>query len=170
MTIISEQIIRNGRKLTTVPVRPARHVKEPEPTPALVVYARWSALAITVGIAAASFVLSFATLTNLARRAGIAPQLAWLWPLTVDGTIVQATIAIVALAAYEGYLSSRKFFWVVLISAAAVSVLGNVLYPFIGAHMPTILAAAVMCIAPLSLLATTHGLAKLSQFRPEEEK
>src|SRR3954469_2781506 len=54
-------------------------------------FTRVAAVLITVGIGAASFVLSFAALRDLASRAGIPGQLAWLWPMIVDGTILQAT-------------------------------------------------------------------------------
>lgn len=166
MTVIHERIVPNGRK-TPLERRATHAAPEPAKTPALVSYARWTAVAITGFILVTSFMLSFATLSDLAHRAGYPTRLAWLWPLTVDGTIVQATMAIVALAAYRGQGRNRQFFWAVLASAAAVSVGGNILHAVIGT-MPPILAAAISCVAPLSLLATTHGLAVLSRFRPEE--
>lgn len=44
-----------------------------------------------------AFVLSFDALRDLAIRSGIRAELAWLWPLAVDVTIAQATIALLAL-------------------------------------------------------------------------
>ncbi|HEY2067295.1 MAG TPA: DUF2637 domain-containing protein, partial [Gemmatimonadaceae bacterium] len=112
----------------------------------------------------------FATLCDLAHRAGYPQHLAWLWPLAVDGTIVQATIAVVALAAYTEQRRNRRFFWYVLTAAAAVSVAGNVLHALLPAELPPALAAIVACVAPLSLLATTHGLAVLCRFQPQTER
>src|SRR5436305_14500107 len=62
---------------------------------------RAAAVLITVVIAAASFVLSFSSLWNLAARSAWPTWLAWQWPVIVDGTIVLATMAIVALASHR---------------------------------------------------------------------
>jgi len=124
---------------------------------------RVAAVVITVGIGAASFVLSFAALHDLAARAGIPLQLAWLWPLIVDGTILQATMAVVALAGYPQQDLSRRYFWIVLSSAAAVSLGANALHAVIPASAPLSpwFAAAIAIVAPIGLLATTHGLSLL---------
>ncbi|WP_218682998.1 DUF2637 domain-containing protein, partial [Microbacterium sp. BF1] len=57
-----------------------------------------TAITGTVFIAAGAFWLSFTALTDLARRSGIDAGQAWAWPLIVDGIIVVATVAVVALA------------------------------------------------------------------------
>jgi hypothetical protein len=98
---------------------------------------------------------------DLAYHSGIPADLAWLWPVDVDGTILQATMAVVVLAAHAGRRADRVFFWCVLIPAAAVSVGGNVLH----AVLSRVVAAAVACVAPCSLLATAHGLAVLCRFK-----
>lgn len=166
MTIISERtLMNNGRVKKAAPVTIAPEPVEVE-TPALVTYARLIAVVITAGIAAVSFLLSFATLCDLAHRAGYPSTLAWLWPLAVDGTIVQATIAIIAISANHG---SRRFFWSTLVAAASVSVVGNILHALIPHTLPPVLAAVIACVAPLSLLATTHGLAVLARYNPKEE-
>lgn len=132
---------------------------------------RVAAVLITVGIGAASFVLSFAALRDLATRAGIPGQLAWLWPMIVDGTILQATMAVVALAGHHDQERSRRYFWIVLSSSAAVSVGANALHAVIPGSSPLNpwLAAAIAVVAPVSLLATTHGLSLLIRVprRPE---
>jgi uncharacterized membrane protein YidH (DUF202 family) len=132
---------------------------------------RVAAVLITIGIGAASFVLSFAALRDLAARAGIPGQLAWLWPMIVDGTILQATMAVVALAGHRDQERSRRYFWVVLSSSAAVSVGANALHAVIPGSAPLSpwLAAAIAVVAPVSLLATTHGLSLLIRVptRPE---
>jgi hypothetical protein len=126
-------------------------------------FTRIAAVLITVGIGAASFVLSFAALRDLAARAGISERLAWLWPLIVDGTILQATMAVVALAGRRDQDRSRRYFWKVLASSAAVSVGANALHAVIPGSAPLSpwLAAAIAVVAPVSLLASTHGLSLL---------
>jgi hypothetical protein len=119
-----------------------------------------SAVVITTVIGIASFVLSFAALWDLATMAGVPRSLSWLWPVIVDGTILQATISVIALAQYEEQRSGRRFFWGVLITAALVSIGANAMHAFIsdaGTLHPA-LSAAIATVAPVSLLAATHGL------------
>ncbi|WP_068019934.1 DUF2637 domain-containing protein [Nocardia mexicana] len=56
------------------------------------------AMGLTVLIAAGAFWLSFTALRDLAELAGIPHQQAWLWPLIIEGSMTQATIALIALA------------------------------------------------------------------------
>lgn len=58
----------------------------------------WCALAMTLLLAVAAFVLSFDALRDLAIRAGVREQLSWLWPIAVDATIAQATMALLSLS------------------------------------------------------------------------
>ena len=81
-------------------------------------YAVW----LTAGIATVSFVLSFESLRDLAAMSAWPGWSSWLWPLIIDGTIVLATLGIVALAPYRTQLWNRLYFWIVLVLAAAVSV------------------------------------------------
>lgn len=57
----------------------------------------WAALIMTLLLGAGAFRLSFDALCSLAIRCGIRPSLAWLWPLIIDVTTAQATVALVAL-------------------------------------------------------------------------
>ena len=75
-----------------------------------------TALAGTVFIAAGAFWLSFTALADLARRSGVDAGQAWAWPLIVDGIIVVATVAVVALASQR----SAWYPWL-LLAAGAVS-------------------------------------------------
>ncbi|AYR01146.1 membrane protein [Mycobacterium phage LeMond] len=60
------------------------------------------ALGITVLVACAAFVLSFAALRELAIEwAGIAPAIAWLVPVVVDLSITGSTVALLALSSAE---------------------------------------------------------------------
>lgn len=133
---------------------------------------RAAAVAITLGIGVASFVLSFAALADLAVRAGIPERLAWLWPLIVDGTIVQATMAVIALAGRAGQEANRRYFWRVLWASAAVSVIANGWHAVLPSAAPLSpwLAAAIAVVAPVSLLASTHGLSLLIKVSvPQDE-
>ena len=55
----------------------------------------------TVFIALGAFWLSFTALADLAARSGVDRGQAWAWPLIVDGIIVVATVAVVALAGQQ---------------------------------------------------------------------
>jgi hypothetical protein len=125
---------------------------------------------ITLVIAVASFVLSFASLWNLAARSVWPARLAWLWPVIVDGTIVLATMAIVALAGYRHQRGNRRFFWAVLCATAVVSVSGNAVHALIPGTAPLVpwLSAVIACVPPIALLATTHSLAILWRLRPDK--
>ena len=127
-----------------------------------------AAVLITVVIAGASFALSFASLYDLAGRSLWPDRIAWLWPVIVDGTIVLATMAIVALAAYPAHRGDRRFFWAVLSSAALISVSGNAVHavPDPTARLGPWLSAGIACVPPVALLASTHSLAILWRFRP----
>ncbi len=127
--------------------------------PKVMRWARWSAVLIVVAIGAAAFVLSFAALRDLAVMAHTHAHLAWLFPVIVDGTIIQATIAVLALADSQ----ERTFFTRVLIAGATVSIGGNIAHALVSGH--GVLAAILAVIAPAALLVDTHGLAVLLRTR-----
>ncbi|KJL26507.1 hypothetical protein RL72_01031 [Microbacterium azadirachtae] len=113
-----------------------------------------TAIAGTVLIAAGAFWLSFTALTDLARRSGIAAGQAWAWPLIVDGIIVVATVAVVALAGTR----LTWYPWMLLIVGAGLSVTANSVHAMVtaDADVPALLAATVAAVPPLVLLAITH--------------
>ncbi|UPW02913.1 DUF2637 domain-containing protein [Rhodococcus pyridinivorans] len=118
---------------------------------------RWAvvtAVSGTVFIAAGAFWLSFTALADLAARSGIGAGQAWAWPLIVDGIIVVATVAVVALAGHR----SAWYPWALLIGGAAVSVTANAIHAVVtaDADVPGMLAAAVAAVPPVVLLAITH--------------
>ena len=82
-----------------------------------------TAVAGTVFIAIGAFGLSFTALADFAARSGIGTGQAWAWPLIVDGIIVVATVAIVALAGQK----AAWYPWALLIGDAVVSVTANAL-------------------------------------------
>ncbi|MGW4325838.1 DUF2637 domain-containing protein [Nocardia sp. NPDC004573] len=59
---------------------------------------RWVATAMTVLIATGAFWLSFTALRSLAITAGVPQSEAWLWPLIIEGSMAQSTVALLALA------------------------------------------------------------------------
>ena len=118
---------------------------------------RWAAMtavAGTVFIAAGAFWLSFTSLTDLAARSGIGAGQAWAWPLIVDGIIVVATVAVVALAGQR----SAWYPWALLVGGALVSVTANAIHAVVAADadVPRMLAASVAAVPPVVLLAITH--------------
>ncbi|WP_280408947.1 DUF2637 domain-containing protein [Nocardia brasiliensis] len=121
-------------------------------------WARWSAVVIITVIGVAAFVLSFAALRDLAILANTPKRWAWLFPVIVDGTIIQATVGALVLAKSP---ERRWFLWVLAVGAV-VSVAGNSLHAVAaGRILPGWAAALVAAIAPISLLVDTHGLAVL---------
>jgi hypothetical protein len=113
-----------------------------------------TAIVGTVFIAIGAFWLSFTSLTDLARRSGISASQAWAWPLIVDGIIVVATVAAVALARSR----AAWYPWVLLAGGAAVSVAANATHAIVAedTDVPLFLAASVASVPPLVLLAITH--------------
>ncbi|SER92560.1 Homeodomain-like domain-containing protein [Propionibacterium cyclohexanicum] len=123
-------------------------------TPASGRLAMVTAVAGTVLIAAGAFWLSFTALADLARRSGVNAGQAWAWPVIVDGLIVVATVAVVALAGQR----TAWYPWGLLAGGALISVTANALHAVVAADadMPGVLAACVAAVPPLVLLASTH--------------
>lgn len=113
-----------------------------------------TAVAGTVFIAAGAFWLSFTSLADLAARSGITVDQAWMWPLIVDGIIVVATVAVVALSGKR----SSWYPWTLLASGALISVTANAIHAVVAADadVPRVLAASVAAVPPLVLLSITH--------------
>jgi hypothetical protein len=116
-------------------------------------------IATTVLIAAGAFILSFASLTDLAARSGINPALAWIWPIIIDGLIVAATVAIVALAGHDR--RTLAYPWSLLFLGAVVSTAANSVHAIISVDqshggVPPVVSAVVAAMPPLVLLAITH--------------
>jgi hypothetical protein len=113
----------------------------------------------TVLIAAGAFILSFASLTDLASRSGIDRNLAWIWPIIVDGLIVASTVAIVALAGHDR--KTLAYPWALLGFGAVVSTAANSVHAIIsvdqaGSGVTPVVAAVMAAMPPVVLLAITH--------------
>lgn len=132
-----------------------------------------TAVGATVLIAVGAFVLSFAALTDLAERSGISPRLAWIWPIIIDGMIVAATVAIVALNGF-----SRKamiYPWSLLFFGAIVSTAANSTHAIltvdsIADGVPPLVSALVAAMPPIVLLAITHLTVHMYQKKSEASK
>ncbi len=124
-----------------------------------------TAVAGTVLIACGAFWLSFIALADLARRSGIEEGQAWAWPLIVDGVIVVATVAVVALAGTR----TAWYPWMLLIAGAGLSVTANSIHAIVAADadVPAVLAASVAAVPPLVLLAITHLTVILTRHQPK---
>jgi hypothetical protein len=57
----------------------------------------WCALAMTLALAGCAFVLSFDALRDLAVAVGMRPDRAWLWPVAIDVSIANSTLALLSL-------------------------------------------------------------------------
>lgn len=117
----------------------------------------WAVVTAAVGtmlIGAGAFWLSFVALADLAMRSGVARGQSWIWPLLVDGLIVVATVAVVALDGRR----AAWYPWTLLVGGAGVSVTANAAHAILAADLtvPALLAAVVAAIPPLVLLAATH--------------
>lgn len=117
----------------------------------------------TILLALGAFWLSFTTLEDLAALSGIPAEQAWVWPLIVDGVILEATISVVALR--NSAPGARRFAWLLLASGAGVSVAANITHAVVASdtRVPTIIAALVASVPPLVLLAMTHLTVELTR-------
>ena len=58
----------------------------------------WCAPAMTIALAGCAFLLSFDALRDLAVTVGMLPDRAWLWPVAIDVSIANSTLALLSLA------------------------------------------------------------------------
>lgn len=129
--------------------------------PAILQWALATAIALTVGIAGASFWLSFAVLRDLAVRAGIGPGEAWVIPVVLDGAIVSTTVTAIALSNHTDNrtIKGRRFVVTILRVAASASIAGNPYHAVLSATLlPAVVSAGIATIAPIALLAMTEVL------------
>ncbi|CCQ13420.1 MAG: DUF2637 domain-containing protein [Rhodococcus sp. (in: high G+C Gram-positive bacteria)] len=130
--------------------------------PAILQWALATAVALTVGIAGASFWLSFAVLRDLAVMAGIGPGEAWVIPIVLDGAIVSTTVTAIALSNHTDHrtIKGRRFVVTILRVAASASIAGNSYHAVLTATLlPAVVSAGIATIAPIALLAMTEVLA-----------
>lgn len=112
-----------------------------------------TSVAGTALLAVGGFVLSFAALRDLAVRVGMPADLGWIWPLLIDGMIVESTLAVVALS-QRGSRQAVWYAWFLLAVGAVVSVGSNGVHAMLTGHGWA--GAAAASVPPVVLLATTH--------------
>lgn len=132
-----------------------------------------TAVGATVLIAIGAFVLSFAALTDLAERSGIQSNLAWIWPIIIDGMIVAATVAIVALNGFNR--KAMIYPWSLLFFGAIVSTAANSTHAILTVDsivngVPPLVSALVAAMPPIVLLAITHLTVHMYQKKSEAAK
>ncbi|ASR77139.1 excisionase [Mycobacterium phage MyraDee] len=110
-----------------------------------------AATAGTILVGGLAFSLSFTALSDLAANNGVSSGQAWMLPIVIDGGVIVATSATVALRRHAWYA------WTLLIFSSIVSVIGNVAH----AHGP--IGMVIAAIPPLWLLAATHLTVMLSR-------
>lgn len=117
-------------------------------------------VATAVGVAllaGGGFTLSFASLRDLAIASGIPEELAFIWPLIVDGFIVVATAAAFVLGR-----SGRRatwYPWAALMMFSAISVAGNALHATEASlRVPIAVATIVSAVPAIALLIASHLL------------
>lgn len=127
---------------------------------------RWLTIVAAILVATISFLafaISFAALSDLAARSGIPYQIAWAWPLIVDGSIVTAMLVIFA---WRGQGRRQTTWpWITLCFFAIVSIVGN------GVHTVAVLdvrqgvsvefAIFVGALPPIGLLLSSEMLVRL---------
>lgn len=120
---------------------------------------RFCARVLVVG----AFALSAVALGQLAADAHIPKWLAWVWPVCVDGSIYQASSAMMALAGRtepEAKDARRWFQWVIA-GGVAVSVAANALHAWTTLPGNTLTwwqVTAVAIVPPILLLVGNHGV------------
>ncbi|OZC63640.1 hypothetical protein CH306_26030 [Rhodococcus sp. 15-725-2-2b] len=130
--------------------------------PQVLFAALMTGIALTVGIAASSFWLSFAALRELAIMAGTDPGRAWVLPVVLDGAIVATTVIALALSHHTDArtVRGRTFVLGMLAVAAGASILGNAYHATSTPNtVPPVVAAAIATVAPIFLLGMTEVLA-----------
>lgn len=117
----------------------------------------------TILLALSAFWLSFTTLRDLAVLSGLPIGQAWMWPLIVDGVILEATISVVALR--DSARAARRFAWLLLGAGSGVSVAANITHAVVASdtRVPALIAALVASVPPLVLLAMTHLTVELTR-------
>lgn len=118
----------------------------------------WSTAVAVGSLALGGFVLSFQSLRELAVRSGLDQDLAFIWPLIVDGFIVVATASAFALK-HRGVKVSW-YPWSALILFSAISVTGNAMHAMdnTAISIPPWIATTVSSVPAIALLIASHLL------------
>ncbi|MGH7881746.1 MAG: DUF2637 domain-containing protein [Candidatus Dormibacteraceae bacterium] len=108
-------------------------------------------------VTVAGWALSYDALWSGALGIGIRPQLAWIFPLVVDGVVATCYVATFAMRAES--LRIRAYVWGVLLWAVTLSVTGNALHAWLDrSHLavPLVLAIPGSAVPAISLALVIH--------------
>lgn len=133
------------------------------PTSKTLRWATGAAIFGSLALTAGAFKLSFDSLSALARMAGIGANDSWIWPVIIDGLIVVATLAILALAGHGR--RALIYPWTLLFCGAAASVAANAEHARLThlAGVPGAVAMTIAAVPPVVMLASTHLAVALVQ-------
>lgn len=114
-------------------------------------------------VALAAAILSFSALMGLAVRTGTSPYLAWLFPISIDATVlVGARVWLTGRAPGQ----ARKYAMVLALSAIGLTVSGNITEHVLRVYLPVPpwqVVVAVASVAPILLGAIAHLIALLTK-------
>lgn len=110
----------------------------------------------TLGVAGAAFALSFDAIAATARAAYVSPELAWLFPVAVDGAVAVAVVNTVLLR----QLGRPTWYpWLVVLAGAGISMVCNALHAYVAGGaiaLPPRWAMAVATVPALLLALAIH--------------
>jgi hypothetical protein len=130
----------------------------------------WRATSVGVSaIAVGGFVLSFSTLRDLAIRSGIPSELAFIWPLIVDGFILVATAAAWAL---RNQARGTWYPWAALVLFSGISVAGNALHASMVRTVDVnyLVATVVSAIPSVAQILASHLLVVMARARETQRQ
>lgn len=118
------------------------------------------ATAGTIAVAVAGFALSFDAITSVARASHIRADIAWMYPVTVDGSMAVATVVAVVLHRMR---QPVWYPWLVVIWGVAVSIGCNGLHAYQGGSgtLPPAWAVVVSAVPAANLALSVHLLVTL---------
>lgn len=125
------------------------------------------AMLLVLVVVLSAFALSFTVLRDLAALSGIPHEVAWLWPVIVDGTITAATVV---LYTTRGAGRSRRMPMATLILFGLASVVGNVAHILMvdpSQVVPAAIAVFVGIVPPVGLIMTVEILGGLLRTKDE---
>jgi hypothetical protein len=126
-----------------------------DPHPRLRLAALTAVIVGVVLLTAAAFVLSYAGIHQIALRAGVAPELAKLYPVIFDAMLVVAAAAVLALRGAGGW--ARAYAWSTLLLSLVVVAVGDALHTT-DVTLPAQPTRAAVAVTPWVLLLLAFGL------------
>lgn len=114
----------------------------------------------TLGIGTASFVLSFQALTDLVSAHSSFSDHSWMWAVALDGLIVVASIALVAMVSAQP--KQRAWALTLLLTGVLLSTAGNVAHSVLNSY--GVIGALIAAMPPLMLAAVTHLTVQLLRY------